>query len=426
VQATFAPALLCALLALPSAAPAASKEDIQRATTLFAQGQIDQAEALVARLRQEKPPDLQVVFLAGLIDIERGRYREAAEEFRRILTQDPRLLRPRLELARALYLAKEYEAARYNFEQVLAAPIPEAVRQNVLWYIDQIRERVPTFAFSVDVVSDSNPKQATSSKVVDIGGRLYVLTESSRAEEAQGLDISAFGKLPLPANPSWFVTGFVENQDYSGRELDQTYVQLLGGKHIDVGNQRLDFQVGGHYGAYQGSDLYTGALVRATDLIRFRPNAFAVLYAEAAQFTYGDYPYLDGWLLSGTLEVRYALSVDKALNATITYSQRDAKEPAYAFTGPRVSVRYSQEWSGGWIASGLLEYSHYAYEANDPFFGVTRDDYEWRGEVGITNRKLVFHGFLPRLVVGVIDHPSNITLYEFNRTYIRLGVAKEF
>ena len=414
------------LLALPFAVTAASRDEIELATALFARGDVDKAEAIVQRLRREEPPDLQVIFLAGLILVERGRYEEAVDEFRRVLARDPRLLRPRLELARALYLAKDYEAARYNFEQVLAAPIPEAVRQNVLWFINQIRERVPTFAFSLDVVSDSNPKQATSSQVVDIGGRLYVLTESSRAEEAFGLILSGFGKLPLPADPSWFATGYIENQDYSGRELDQTYVQMLGGKHLNAGSHRVDLQVGGHYGAYQGDDLYSGALARAADLIRIRPNLFVVLHGEAAQFEYGDFPYLDGWQFTGAAEMRYALSLTQSLHASIAYYHRTAEEPPYAFTGPSAAARYSQEWSGGWIGSGLLQYSSYDYEANDPFFGLTRSDREWRWELAIANRKLAFRGFLPRLTVGGIDHRSNIPLYDFQRTYVRVGVTKEF
>ena len=193
-------------------------------------GRIDEAQAIVSGLRAAPNPGLQVLFLSGALYAMKGRYREAAEEFRLMLARDPTLVRPRLELARALFLAREYNAARYHFEQVLASPLPDMVRANVLNYLTLIRERVPSFAFSFDIVSDSNPKQATSSSIVEIGGLLYQLNQSALAQRATGVLVTAQGKVPLPADPSWFVRGYVEHYDYPGGALDQGYGQVARGE----------------------------------------------------------------------------------------------------------------------------------------------------------------------------------------------------
>jgi len=153
---------------------------ITEATRLLENGRIEEAQAIVSRLRTSPDPPLQVLFLSGALYSIRERYGEAAEEFRLILARDPTPVRPRLELARALFMARQYAAARYHFEQVLASPLPEAVKANVLAYLTLIRERVPSFAFSFDIVSDSNPKQATSSSIVEIGGLLYQLKLSNQ------------------------------------------------------------------------------------------------------------------------------------------------------------------------------------------------------------------------------------------------------
>ena len=42
------------------------------------------------------------------------------------------------------------------------------------------------------------------------------------------------------------------------------------------------------------------------------------------------------------------------------------------------------------------------------------------------NRRLQYRGFMPRITVGQVEHDSNIPIYAFNRTYVRLGVVKEF
>ena len=44
----------------------------------------------------------------------------------------------------------------------------------------------------------------------------------------------------------------------------------------------------------------------------------------------------------------------------------------------------------------------------------------------LTNRKLVFRGAAPTLTLGYVDRGSNIELYAFNRTYVRVGITKEF
>src|SRR5215831_914058 len=104
------------------------EDEIALATRLLETGRIEEAQTIVSRLRATPDPPLQVLFLSGALYSLTGHYREAAEEFRLMLARDPTLLRPRLELARALFLARQYNAARYHFEQVLASPLPPARR----------------------------------------------------------------------------------------------------------------------------------------------------------------------------------------------------------------------------------------------------------------------------------------------------------
>ena len=101
--------------------------------------------ASVNQLIARSPDDLQLHFTRGMLLGELGRYAEAADEFRwRMLVRDPSLPRPRLELGRVLMLAGNYEGARYHFQQVLASELPDAVRNNVLRFLANIREQLPT------------------------------------------------------------------------------------------------------------------------------------------------------------------------------------------------------------------------------------------------------------------------------------------
>lgn len=241
---------LCAAVAQAQDSAATLQTQLRTAEALLASGRLAEADAAIAPLRRSERPDMQTLFLSGLIHLARGRYTEAAEEFRIMLARDPTLLRPRLELARTLYLAGDYQAARYHFEQVLAAPLPDTVRQNVLAYIGAVRNHLPSFSLSLDIVSDSNPKQATSNKTIEIAGETFLLNEDARAKDEYGLQAILQAKFPIPSDPTWYLTGFGELYDYPARDLDQLYLQALGGKHFPGTRQEFNLEAGVHYGAY--------------------------------------------------------------------------------------------------------------------------------------------------------------------------------
>jgi len=418
--------LICVLHAVAARCEPTQEEEIAEATRLLESGRIDEAQAIVSRLRAVRNPPLQVLFLSGALYSIKGRYLDAAEEFRLMLARDPNLVRPRLELARALFMAKEYNAARYNFEQVLASPLPDAVRANVLAYLTVIRERVASFAFSFDVVSDSNPKQATSSSVVQIGGLLYQLNQSALAQSATGILLTGAGKVPLPSDPAWFVRGYAEYYDYPGGELDQGYGQLLAGRHVDVGVHGLDFEGGAHIASYAGRQLYEGATWRISDFVRVRPTVALNVAVEARDLRYDDFPFLSGWQYVGNAEVRYAISPASSIFGGLTLIRGLAAEDPYAFTGYGINVRYTHELKGGWIGSIFYQYSWYGFDGVDPFFSVVRVDSDNRAEISVTNRYLAYKGFAPRLTVGIDERKSNIEIYTFSRIYVRIGVVTEF
>jgi hypothetical protein len=343
-----------------------------------------------------------------------------------MLAIDPSLVRPRLELGRALFLGKQYSAARYHFEQVLAAPLPEQVRSNVLNFLTLIRERLPSFYFSFDIVSDSNPKQATSTEVVEIGGLPFRLNTDALAQDALGVAFTGQAKVPLPADSSWFVRGYLEHYDYEGSDLDQTYGLILAGKHLRVGRNELSFEGGWHGSNYQKASLYHGPAWRISDFLRVARAVGLTLSADARKLDYPTLQFLDGWQRSASAEVRYALDPRRTLVGGILYLDRSAVESAYAFSGGGFHGRYLHEWKKGWIGSLYYQYARYEFDGVDPLFGEQRSEYENRAEVSILNRYLSYRGVSPRLTVGSADRRSNIDLYDYRRHYIRAGVITEF
>lgn len=404
-------------------------QDQALAASLMAAGRAAEAEAIIARLRAVNPPDLQTLFLSGMLHLGAGRFEKAAEEFRLMLTRDPTLLRPRLELARALYMNRDYESSRYHFEQVLATPLPDTVRTNVLGYLSDIRTRVPSFGISFDLVSDSNPRSATSIRTVEILGLPLKLSEDSRAKKRYGVQMTAQAKLPLPSNPNWYATGYFENLEYPGRDLDQTYLQLVGGRHFEWTAQEINIELGGHYAAYQGTDLYRGPVGRLSYSGRLRDNMWGNITLDARELRYTNQSnnrFLSGWQHAQSFELRWAPTTSSMIVPNFFFIERDARDRGNAFNAFGLGMRYGQEWPGGWLTQLSAQYSKFDYRDVDGSFAKVRDDEEWRAELSIAHRQFSLFGFAPRMALGYIDHRSNIPFYSFDRFFVRVGVTKDY
>jgi outer membrane protein len=390
--------------------------------TLDAEAFLQQVEAQLAADEN----DLQLIFTQGMLLAELGRYREAADAFRKMLTRDPDLLRPRLELARVLMTAGDYNSARYHFEQVLAHELPETVRLNVLRMLAVIREESPSFDFTLELVFDSNPKQATSSKEVEIDGLVFRLDEDARASSETGLRFLLDGRVPIGKPPLWFMRGYGEHLEFNGNNLDFTYLQFAGGRNFPFKDQTLTLEAGYHWSWYQHEPLYHGALWTASYFRSLRPDISLHLNLSGLQLIYPEYAYRNGWQHTPSATIVFASSLKSRWVAGMGYTINRARESIYSFDQPYVNLRYVREWPGGWITGIGMKASWIEYKDKEPFFGVTRSEREIRFEADVLNRRIRLWRLTPQFLVGYVDRASNLNLYTWKRSYVRLGMTAEF
>lgn len=382
--------------------------------------------ALLAPLLSEPAPLLEALFLSGMAASEQGDYTTAVTRFRAMLTRDPGLIRPRLELARALQLAGDRQAAIYNYEQVLSAPLPDQVRRNIYAQLDDIRLRVPSFRLTTELVSDTNPQQTTDSKVVFIGGRPYTLNNTNQGDLQWGVAAAVGVTYPLPDDPSWFAQFYGQAYEYPGRELDTIYAQSTIGKRFEFGRDELTLSVGGQVSTYQDRRQYTGMVARATGLWVRTPNLAWQGDASVNTYRYADLPYLNGELSTLGLTAILIPNPTQRWELGVFIAYNGAAESAYSYWQPGVNLFASQEWTAGWITALRLLASKSEYAAPDPFFGRVRADTEGRVELSVANRKLRWYGFSPLLTVGYVQRDSTLEINSYDRLYSRVGFTTLF
>jgi tetratricopeptide (TPR) repeat protein len=374
----------------------------------------------------EDPKNLQNLFTRGMLLSNLGRLSEASDAFRQMLSIDPNLLRPRLELARVLAEAKDYEAAKYHFEQVLSSDLPEMVRLNIRGYLNKIREEVPTYSLTVELVSDSNPKKATESEEISINGLTFRLNQDARAESAWGMRITGDGKIPLPDNPLWFLHLAGEHQEFDGHDLDFTSLRASAGHHLRFEDHTVTAELGHHWARYQDESLYDGLAWTLSDFRPLKPNLALRLGVTGLELKYPNYSYRDGWQHIFETKLIYAPSLTSRWEADAALIYSEAEEDAYSFRQPQIALRYVHEWEDGWITGLSGTYSETRYQAADPLFQVKRNESEQRLELDIANRKFRLWDVTPRLHLGWTKHDANIDFYSWDRGFVRLGFTGEF
>lgn len=408
-----------------SADTADDEKLIGQVNSLFQQGELQKARELLDQLRLNARMSLGALFVSGMMYMQQMDYVSAASEFRAMLARDSRLPWPRLELALALYWSQSYGEARYHLELALVSDLPENVRATVQQYLTAVRPYLPSYSFSMDMMSDSNPKQTSSSNSVLIGGLPYLFNVAAPDKPVLGMAMSLSGFFPLPKNPGWFMRTSASLTDFPNKDNDQLYLQGTAGKYIYFPAHTLTLEFGAQDFVYQQRNLYSGVVLRASDFLRQNDHSVWQFVVEGREQTYSLFNYLNGWQYVASTENQYALSTNSRLKTGLTFSETEAHDAYNTYTSPSVYLSYTREWAG--LVSNLrLQQSETNYQGADTLFGIVRHDSEQKVDLDLISRNLNLHGLYPHLTVCAIRHQSDVSLYDFSRRYIRVGVSKEF
>jgi tetratricopeptide (TPR) repeat protein len=435
VAAKILASLVCFCSSAPTfaepATPPSIDLSIEEASGLAArwlsEGNLEQAERILGLLRKADPDDPQVLFLEGQLALQKRDYPEAVRIFRGLLTRNPSLTRVRLELARALFLAQDYDAARYHFELVLGGDLPEGARDNVFAYLRAIYARTTRFNLTAVIGPDSNPTFATSAQTIQIGGNSYILNPDARARSAIGLVALAQGRFVFGEENRNFVRAAAEVRQFPGSYADFGYLEATLGRSFVTGESIWTTEAGPLGSQYQDRELYRGALVRLTHARPIGERFLSQAFASWRRLDYNQrFDYLSGnqgWL--GTT-LRYAIDPTSGTWISAALGINDAAERPYSYDAVEGAIGYVKELPSRLNAQVRVAASRVGYDAADPLFGAVRVDRLVRVDVELTARNWSFHGFAPMLLAGASWNDSSIPIYTYRRNYVSVGITREF
>jgi len=370
---------------------------------------------------------LQSVFLKGVKYSLTGQHSLAVKEYRRLLSIDSTLERPRLELAHTLFKLKDYKGAEYHFKKVLTTVKSEKVKINIRGFLSQIRQKLPHLNLVVGFVSDTNPNQETSVKKVTIGGMEFDLNTTSKVESKSGYEVSVNAKVPINIKDNTFIKANLEYTDYSGRSNEKTFLSTSYGRHFSLNNHSsITPEVGIHRFIHKGSTLYRGKNIAINYFNALNDSINAELNYKLLDYKYPDYSHIDGKKTITTAAVSNLISQNNRVNAQLSILDSDSVDKTISYRQSSLSISNTQEFNGGWSVGLTATVNKKNYLKKDPFFGVIREDREKTIEFSLLNSLFDVQGMSPKIKIGRVENDSNIVLHKFDRNYSKLEFTKEF
>jgi hypothetical protein len=379
----------------------------------------------------DRDPQLQKIFQQGMSAASKADYQTATEYFRLMLKNNPNLLRPRLELARALYKNGDYRVAKYHFEQVLSVNLPSNVRSNVNHFLTLIRQQLPSFDFSLNVLFNEKIQKRTK-KVIYLGGIAY--SGDNAPYENTGITQDSYalainGKIPINPKQQTFAKLRLEYSEIIDSENDSVYLKATVGKHYSLSKSAtITPEIGVHYLNYQNKKLYNG---KTFGLQYFKPVNQANYLSFA--YDYKQFNYIESFKTSTgeqnkfSATFTYLPSISNRLDSTLTLLKSNAQDKAQAFDRLGLTLSYNQDLYYSWNVgvSFTKNRTHYR-SASTLDNGVKKKDKRETFEITILNKLWQINNIAPKLIIGKSKNSSNIDNYGESEPYITLGFTQKF
>lgn len=407
-------------------------------------GKADEAYQEVVRYRDALEGEPLFDFYYGLAAIDSGRAEEGVFALSRVVMQQPRNGRARLELARGFYLLGEDTRARQEFEAVLAQNPPAGVRSTIQRFLGAISAREATYRTSktayvqASVGYDTNINSAPADSPFDIG--IVTLSEGAEQIEAAFAQVDAGGQYTSPtsresalfarADTTWrshndssdFNNGNVTGQAGFTHQGDgHVYKLTLIGQQYVVGDTAFRNLLGaaGEWSRIASPRLRYGASLTYARLI------------------YPEQGYRDGSMVNAGLHAMGTVGAGIwFVNGFAGHEQADEEtvrtdaEVERRLLGLRGGLQWPVGASTLITASAMAQQSRYAGKQNwleDLLVGDAtrkrRDDTYLLGEVEL-RRRFSEHVSLVA-AVNYADNDSTVRQFEYDRGQFRVGLRYE-
>jgi hypothetical protein len=348
--------------------------------------------------------------------------------FRKILDEQPRAQRVRLELARTLDLLGDEPGARRALREAQAGGLPTEVARFVDLYSEALRAQKP-FGGSIQlaIAPDSNINRATRSDTLGTVFGDFVLDEGARQRSGVGLAIGAqgYGRLRLgeTANLLARVSGSADL--YKHREFNDLSLGLSAGPEFRLGGARVTAELGIGRRWFGGKAYATTGTAGLTYLQPLGRRSQVQAGAAFGLIDNHRNPLQRGRTYSLSVSYDRALSARSGIGAALAAERQDLNDPGYSTTAGQVTL-YGYRDFGPMTLIGSLSHGRLSADERLLLYPDVRREKLYRASLGITFRQLVVGELAPSIRLTAERNRSSIEIFDYRRTRTEFVLTRAF
>ncbi|MCY4444952.1 MAG: surface lipoprotein assembly modifier [Rhodobacteraceae bacterium] len=431
--------------ALGQSKPTITNEYLQYAQELLAANQFEVTLQILQEHNFSQEQKNQYLFLLGLASVElslrtddeeiqKDLLNQAVESFRKILIDEPSLIRVRLELARAFFLQNKDILAKEQFERVLASNPPPAVQSNINGFLNTMyNRRRLSGSLNIQMVRETNINSGTNDKIIWFNS-LPFTRSGADPKAATGMMTIGRGNYrhPLSETVDLLSELSLSRTEFSGSDYDRTVIDFYTGPVYRL-NERTSVGLQG----YIISDINKnspnrklGGQVRIQHLLDIKTKL-------GVQLNFGKRTYtLSERAINNANEYELGLSLNHRLSSTLTLNSGITFARSHVKYNPNLENR-SFQWNAGissLLNSGLtvgfgVSNSRKTYQGQPGFptrDGLPQKDKLLTLQATFLHRDLTFWGFSPQLVLINEKFQSNAQASDFNNNRAQVVMVRQF
>ena len=412
---------------------------VKIAGNLVHNGKYNGALQILTKMPQTGQNEVEIErwYLIAQIEQRRGNIDEAIKIYRKMLDEQPDLVKVRYELAQCYMLQKKWYRADYHLRLAMAGDdIPEPVKKNMMYYRYLVRQNKNwNVWFNFGAAPDSNINQVAGGEECITNEWGVFCRQLPEPISAVGYNLTLGGNYEFKFGEHWrwkndatLYSSVYRTHDYDdlyiGASTGPRYVWHNGDIWLAaIGSRRL-------YGWDGYNWAYGGKLDGNFDLTRKLGIGATTSVTHGIYDEYGD--YMNGMTYSFNPRISYSIDATKYLILRGGLSREYTASDIYKNWRYSTSLGFGSELPWGFHVYLEPSFSWTNYDGprwavkDGDFTQITERDFTQRYSVSVSNNKFDIWGFVPTLTFSYTNRDSNIKNRGYDKMSVEFNMQQRF